>query len=388
MKSNPGGQLPVDEILGRDHLIAELWDILERNSVVMTAERRIGKTSIIRKMHAHPENGWIPVLQDLERIHTADEFAIAVYKEIDRFLGTWQRAAHTARNFFKDLGGVELGGVLKLPENQQEHWKTLLMRAVEDLGTQESPKRLLFFWDEMPYMLDSIRQRDGEDVAMEVLDVLRALRQGFGDFRMVLTGSIGLHHVLAGLREADYKNEPLNDMYQVEVLPLARLDAEELARRLVQGEGLATSDPGRTAMTIAELGDCFPFYIHSIVRALRISGRKAEHEDIVDMVNAQLTVANDPWQLGHYRSRIKSYYPKDEKIIAAILDFLATCDRPAPVDTVFSAVKSQATFGDRDRLLDLLKLLQRDHYLARSPEGHYHFRFPLIRRWWSLDRGL
>ncbi len=369
MKSNPGGQLPVDEILGRDHLIAELWDILERNSVVMTAERRIGKTCIIRKMHAHPENGWVPVLQDLERIHTAEEFAIAVYKEIDRFLSRWQRAAHTARNFFKDLGGVEVGGVLKLPANQQNPWKALLTRAVEDLVTQKNPKRLLFFWDEMPYMLDSIRKREGEDVAMELLDVLRALRQGFSDFRMVLTGSIGLHHVLARLREADYTNEPFNDMYQVEVLPLAQPDAEELAGRLVLGEELATSDPGGTARTIAEQGDCFPFYIHSIVRALRISGRKAEHDDIIDMVNAQLTAANDPWELGHYRSRINSYYPKEEKVATAILDFLATRHRPATIDAIFNAVKSQETFGDRERLLDLLKLLQRDHYLARSPKG-------------------
>jgi hypothetical protein len=138
------------------------------------------------------------------------------------------------RKFFQELGGLEVGGLLKLPENQRNPWKILLTRAVEDLVTQKSPKRLLFFWDEMPYMLDSIRKREGEDTAMEVLDVLRALRQGCTEFRMVLTGSIGLHHVLAGLREADYKNEPLNDMYQVEVLPLARDDAEELARRLVQ----------------------------------------------------------------------------------------------------------------------------------------------------------
>jgi hypothetical protein len=102
----------------------------------------------------------------------------------------------------------------------------------------------------------------------------------------------------------------------------------------------------------------------------------------------QLTGANDPWELGHYRSRIQSYYPKEEKIALAVLDFLATCELPMPIDAIFSAVKSRETFGDRERLLDLLKLLQRDHYLARSPEGRYRFRFPLIRRWWTLDRGL
>jgi hypothetical protein len=388
MKSNPGGQLPVDEIVGRDSLIAQLWDILERTSVVMTAERRIGKTSVIRKMHAKPAEGWAPVLQDLERIHSADEFAVAVYKEIYQFLSSWKRATHSVGKLWQELGGVEIGGVLKLPENKQKHWKVLLTRSVEDLLSQSHPKRLLFFWDEMPYMLDNIRQRDGEETAMEVLDVLRALRQGAGDFRIVLTGSIGLHHILATLREADYKNEPLNDMYHVEVLPLAQPDAEDLAGRLISGEALTTSDLERSATTIATEGDCFPFYIHSIVRTLKLSGRTADPEQIVNSVRAQLTDANDPWELAHYRSRIKSYYPKDDKIVTAVLDYLATCDSPAVVNAIFNAVKSERAFDDRERLLDLLKLLQRDHYLGRSADGHYHFRFPLIRRWWTLDRGL
>src|SRR6516164_7634610 len=105
MKANPGGQLPIDEILGRDRVIDQLWDVVERNSVVMTAERRIGKTSIVRKMHAQPRQGWVPVLQDLERIHTADEFASAVYEEVDRFLGFWQRAAHNAKKVYQELRG-------------------------------------------------------------------------------------------------------------------------------------------------------------------------------------------------------------------------------------------------------------------------------------------
>jgi hypothetical protein len=387
MKANPGGQLPIDEILGRDRLIDQIWDVLERNSVVMTAERRIGKTSIIRKMHAQPRQGWVPVLQDLERIHTADEFASVVYEEVDRFLGFWQRAAHNAKKVYQELRGSKIGD-FELPDTKRNFWKPLLMGAVEDLVKQENPKRLLFFWDEMPYMLDSIRRREGEATAMELLDVLRALRQGCSDFRMVLTGSVGLHHVLAGLRATDYKNEPFNDMYQIEVMPLAQDDAEELARRLVSGEALQSSDIGRGARTIAEQGDGFPFYIHSIVRALRMSGRHAEPEQVLSTVTAQLTDANDPWELGHYRSRIGSYYPKDEKLVIAILDHLATSGAATPIDAVLSAAKAQGPFDDRERLLAVLKMLQRDHYLARTLQGHYHFRFALIRRWWTLDRGL
>jgi hypothetical protein len=70
MKANPGGQLQISEILGREQLIEDLWEVLERQSILITAERRIGKTSVIRKMCAEPPAEWVPVLQDLERVHT------------------------------------------------------------------------------------------------------------------------------------------------------------------------------------------------------------------------------------------------------------------------------------------------------------------------------
>jgi hypothetical protein len=47
MRTNPGGGLAPEEVVGRDALIADLWDKLERHSVMMTAERRMGKTSVL-----------------------------------------------------------------------------------------------------------------------------------------------------------------------------------------------------------------------------------------------------------------------------------------------------------------------------------------------------
>jgi hypothetical protein len=388
MKSNPGGQIDIKDILGRDRLIATLWDALEQQSVIMTAERRIGKTSVIRKMQAEPRADWVPVLQDLEGLHSAHDFAVAVYEKVLEHLAGWRKLSHKAKAFFESIGGTEIGGVLTLPKGEKQHWKYLLIHSIEDLVTQQDPKRLVFFWDEMPYMLDNIRSREGEDTAMEVLDVLRSLRQHKAGFRMVLTGSIGLHHVLAALKAADYKNEPFNDMYAVEVTPLAPADGQELARRLIDGEQLKAADTGKAAEAIAEQGDHFPFYVHHIARHLKVTGRTADPDQVVEAVHEQMIAPNDPWELSHYRSRLVDYYPKEEKVVTAILDTLATAAKPVPVDGILAAVKSQTPFDDRNRLLQLLRLLERDHYVGRSPEGHYHFRFPLIRRWWKLDRGL
>ena len=41
MRANPGGAIDPKDVVGRDRLIARIWEILEGQSVVLTAERRI-----------------------------------------------------------------------------------------------------------------------------------------------------------------------------------------------------------------------------------------------------------------------------------------------------------------------------------------------------------
>ena len=50
MKANPGGAIAPEDVIGRDKLIANLWNILDRQSVILSAERRMGKTTVIKKM--------------------------------------------------------------------------------------------------------------------------------------------------------------------------------------------------------------------------------------------------------------------------------------------------------------------------------------------------
>lgn len=71
MKANPGGNLDPQQVYGRDALIEMLWDRLESQSIVINAERRIGKTQILRKMLAEPRPSWKPIFRDLEKVHSA-----------------------------------------------------------------------------------------------------------------------------------------------------------------------------------------------------------------------------------------------------------------------------------------------------------------------------
>jgi hypothetical protein len=386
--------LAIKDIFGRDPFIASLWRLLEGNSVRMEAERRIGKTSILHKMEAQPPPGWEPVSLDLEKVHSAAEFAELVCKKVHERLTGWKKEGKRILRFLGLLGGGQFGPI-KFPEKKNHpdgYWKKLLTEAVEDLVEQQAVagKRVVFFFDEMPWMLAAIAdpKRDGEQTAMEVLDVLRGLRQssttGQG-FRMVLCGSIGLHHVLGTLKQQGYGNQPVNDMMFVEVPPLEPSLATELANHLLAGEGLK-GDP-TAAGVIAELTGGFPYYIHWVVSELRMSGGPVTSGDVDLVVKKLLTAPHDPCNLRHFRERIDRYYPKEEKLVLALLDHVAKNTGPLGQAELINVAKTTGP-ADEDRVRELLRLLAVDHYLNRDTDGLYTFRHALLRRWWVIERGL
>jgi len=116
MKANPGGNLDPDHVFGRDHLIGQTWDRLETQSVLINAERRIGKTQILKKMLAQPRPGWHPIFRDLEKIHSAQEFAEHVFDDVQKFLGTTRRAKNILRRLLEESGrsGGDRDTVLRL----------------------------------------------------------------------------------------------------------------------------------------------------------------------------------------------------------------------------------------------------------------------------------
>ncbi|MCA9138589.1 MAG: hypothetical protein KDB00_17580 [Planctomycetales bacterium] len=388
MKANPGGNLDPDKVYGRDALIEMLWERLETQSILINAERRIGKTQILRKMLLEPKAGWNPVFRDLEKVHSVQEFAELVYDDVQKFLGTGTKA----KNFIRRL----------LEENETDYvnlkgrtWKNLLASAIHDLmSSSVTSERLVFFWDEVPYMLESIRKRDSPQLAAEVLDTIRSLRVENEKFRVIFTGSIGLHHVLGKLSSAGIPTSAKNDMYHVTVTPLAPTDAEKLAADLLCGETIKCENLSDAAATITHEVDYFPFYIHHVVAGLRIEQLTATDDNIVEFVARQLVDASDPWQLAHYRTRLVTYYPDgdDAEVVSIIMDVLALADSsadPMSVDEILDQVRGRdAKVKDRNDLLRLLRMLDADHYLSRETDGRYRFRFPLIRRWWKLDRGL
>lgn len=384
MRVNPGGQLAPDEVVGRDEFVGEVWRILERQSMVLSAERRMGKTSLFRKIEAEAGTNWLPLYRDTESISTPAEFTQRVLEDLLPHLGSFDQLKGWFDGLLKRLEGVQIGAV-KFPSIPDKEWKPILQQAMTHLSATQGGKRVVFVWDEFPWML----QKMSEIEAMEILDTLREIRQTRGNLRMVFTGSIGLHHVLRGLKEKRYANAPFNDMKRLDLPPLEPDQAESLARALLEGEGL-TWRGDTTLRDLAMAVDGIPFFIHHVVDQLRV-----KRIDPVTPESVERTIVEafrgdqDNWELKHYFSRIPTYYGEARaKAVLALLDSLAAADTPLPFDQLVNRVSGNHPGTDEEVWREWLDDLIRDHYVQREETGEYAFRFPLIRRWWRWHRSL
>ena len=379
-KANPGGEIAPQEIVGREKLIQEIWSRLEQQSLIFIGERRIGKSSTLKKMASEGNEKMLPIYRDLEGIRTPIEFVEKVWQDIELYLPKDSKAIRV-RNFLSQLQKNQFTGFC-FPEIAASYWKDLLIFAIEDL-IEKQTRQIVFIWDEIPHMLENFSDRS----MMEMLDTLRALRQTYPDVRMIFSGSIGLHHIFKNLQEAGYRNDPTNDMYTIDGQPLALEDAIELTVNLLKGENIATFNIEKTARDIAEAVDCIPFYIHHVIDRLKSSPTEVTQSIIINTIEECLRDPLNVWKMDHYRERIDNYYTEEQKpYVLNILDLLAI-NPPTTFQKLWQVLYSDPETNNKEMARTIMRLLMKDYYLVQTG-SIYSFRYNLVQQYWRLSRGI
>jgi hypothetical protein len=399
-------QVSPQNVVGRDRLIEQIWRKLETKSLRFTAERRIGKTTVMKKMLAEPRPGTTVLFLDLEKADSPERFTEVLLTEMRPLLSARQKAGGWFDKFLAEIEGVEVGGVIKIPNRNRIGWKGMLEKAFDRVCSQHADTMVVLLFDELPYMLQKIAAREKQagrpdHAALEMLDTLRAMRHQHANLRMIFAGSVGLHHVLNNLRGTEFASQPVNDMPPVEIQALDLPDAVTLAKRLLQIENVnvVEADSGALPNELALLTDRVPFYLERVVARLAELDGPVYVNDARQIVREHLTDDNDVWEMEHFRGRLNIYYHGTSNdangkpipcasVASAILDVLATAPEPQTIDQVWAAMKAKLALDNRDQIIQLLKSLAQDHYLTSDSEKRYVFRFPLIRQWWVFAQGI
>jgi len=326
-----------------------------------------------------------------------------VLTDLKKYLSKKAKVSQWFRGLIESIQSVEVGGIIKIPSEKEKDWQSILEKVLTD-ACRHQTDQLVFLWDEVPYMLQkisAIERRSGSrnNSALAIVDSLRALRNENPTLRMVFTGSVGLHHVLQDLRDGEFASQPTNDMEKVEIGPLTLHYARALARTLLHREDIRCTSEDAVVERIVELTDRVPFYIHRVVTRMALLEEDASPKTVEEVVDRQLTDVSDPWEMEHFRNRLNIYYRKqlasvEGKVIEAasvakaLLNHIAAEAHPQSIDECYADLKSRMRFQDRDEVVQILNSLAKDYYLTRNSRGRYEFRFPLVRKWWTLAQGL
>lgn len=388
---NPGGMLDPREIVGRDREIARYWSVLERQGLLLGGERRIGKTHILRKMHEEGHPGFVTVFQELEGIESLSELVRELYHAMSTLLRRGKLKA-AALDLWESLVPQQIKS-FDLP-HVKDNWKALLKQAITDALEVVPPEdKLVLIWDEFPLMAHNIKEREGAQSTIQLLDVLRHIRQtqpGASRLRFLMTGSIGLHHVLKSLHAHGNANAPVNDMQSETVPPMSAEDAFLLSTRL-----LGEIDPEATraarfvplAQEMFRVVEGFPFYLQHVADRLSQLERPPVVNDVDEAVETLVLAPEDPGNFNYNVERIKTYYDeRDAEIALAVLGAIAAKDRAMGLASLHKIVSVEVEGVTTEQIRAVCALLVQDHCLQRVPGkkgATYDFRWSLVKRWWQ-----
>ena len=373
-----GGILALENIVGRDRETAAIMTALPTGGAVLVGDRRHGKTSLTHLAHnAARRAGHLTVRLSAER-GTYKDFVEGLAEELT---SQDSKIAKEVSKWRLTLGWGPLKAERSAKDSDLDKSLDSLIRCALP---KSNGRMLVLFIDEVTVLAQALER--GESGAGEsFLHLLRRLRQeNSGRLAIVLSGSIGFHHVTPGARGT------VNDIPIVPVGPISSPDATYLARCLIRGSGVAVGDELSVATEVAAVTEGIPYYIQHLIKSAR-DVVEATHvpltpHDIAPLLASAQNDPYDPWNLRHYRDRVKPYYGADADLVCVLLDIYAGAPAPLTVDEVLHLYRSTSSHPlERPRLVELVERLEQDHYLTRVNRRD-QFSSNLVRGAWEAIR--
>ena len=393
MRSSTGRWVSGDDFFDRQ---PELRVLEERvrggNHLLLTGQRRMGKTSVLRELGRRLEiEGWVFLFTDVEGATSEKDVVAGLAEAVGPVRGIWSRFAEPMARWlgerFEKVGEIgALSARLKLRAGiGAGSWRRHGERLIRACAEHDRP--VLLAIDELPIFLSRMLRED--DGARRVDDFLRWLRGVLqcleGDSPvLVVSGSIGLAPLVRRLGIPDR----INHLHSIRLGPWTRETSVQCLERLAEDNGLRFEDGVADAVHEA-LGIGIPHYVQSFFARLKElatmgSRDRVTREDVAEVHRELLGPSGDN-DLVHYRTRLEEGLGDEESrtIAMEILAEAASEGRFTP-DAGRCLARLLDPSGDDlpDRIAEVLEVLVHDGYLEATEDGH-RFPFRLLRDWWS-----
>ena len=343
-------------------------------NLILTDPRRMGKTFWMRTF-AEREQQFHTYFIDYEGTRTVGEFLTKTAEALITNCSLPTRARKQLAAIFDNCELTLAKGPIAVKKHfRQTSPHDLLRRVLTSLAADDSDTIPLVMMDEVPLAINNIAKNEGPDSADEVLQTLRTLRSDASRIRWIVTGSVGFHHVL---RRIDATQGVLNDLESLPLGPLAHIEAEELAKRLLLGIKQPTIET--VVNELIEVSGGIPFLLHKIVKTL-----EERHANVIkphEVRECFEDFIDDPDEFNwfeHYLTRMPLNYGTRAYIADEVLR--------KTLSEAHEWVLSSSLTPENDAA-DVLEDLIKDHYLERRGLS-VRWRYPVLQYIWARKKGV
>ena len=385
MKIITGQAARGENFFKRDILINKLWRKIDSDSsIIISAPRRVGKTSLMRYIEDNPKDEYYVVYVITESVYNENKYYKEIVKAIlncdsikkrDKVINSIK---DLAKNIFNSIDEVGIDSV-KFSKNIEFNYYEKFIEIMRSIDLEGH--KLIIMIDEFAQTIENIQQKEGTTSAVQLLKSNRALRQNSdinNKFQFIYTGSISLEGITRRMDSSKF----INDLDILKVTPLSEEEGKGLINELLKGLAF-TMDDNTINHMLHKIKWLIPFYIQLAMDKIQDIYDEENfgviYNNSVDIAIKRMIEENNKFSSWH--ERLKVYKNNDYKFIIEVLNIISITEvKKITYNEIYDlAVK----YNLEETYKELLETLIDDGYI-NNVEGErvYTFTSPILRMWW------
>ena len=364
--------------------------------VLLVAQRRMGKTSLMAEAAELLSEKYICLFVDLQKSQSASDAMVELSLKIHPYTGLWERAKGVFSNVLNRVTdsvesiqinelGVTLRSGLTL-----SNWADKGDQLFDILAGAEKPVVLLL--DEVALMVNNILKDENHNITAEgkthTNEFMSWLRKNSikhqGKIRIVISGSIGLEPILHQAR----LSATVNNFVPFELDPWDDKTASDCIKALGNEYGIEFEE-GAPEEMVKTLGCCIPHHIQMFFtnvydKCVKRGNMQCSMPDVAEVYKRGMLGVRGHVELTHYEERLEMVLPKE--LCALALDMLTEAAVTGQLsDEAIAAFQKEYPIEGRDIgeiQKEIIWVLEHDGYLTGGEKG-YVFVSKLLKDWWE-----
>lgn len=372
----------------------------EGANILLVAQRRIGKTSVLAELHERLRERYTCLFVDLQQARRSEEAITELSKVIYRYKPLWEKTKEAFANVLdrvtESVEQIDVGelGVKIRSGLTGGNWRDKGDQIFKILANAEKPVVLMF--DEVPIMVNYMLK--GDD--FKITPQRRALADEFlswlrkntiehqGKVRTIISGSIGLEPIL---RQAKL-SATINHFLPFELRPWDEDTAIGCIEALANEYGVTLQD-GVPQEVTKKLECCIPhhvqmFFSHIYDHCKRKEKMECSVREAGEVYEKEMLGVRGHAELTHYEERLEMVLGKELFTLAIDMLTEAAVTGCLTKEAIAALRKEYSLEG-----VDVVKaqkevvwVMEHDGYIRQSKEG-YVFVSKLLRDWWKNRHG-